>query len=159
MPERRDAVPLAPLRVLIAAFAARALIAVVQTALYQAVAYDSPANGAIGIAVGVAYVLADLALLFGLLRLGNASPGLRAVGRAGAALCAFAVLAGLLGLALRAAGSVTEARAFVGTVEAAEPPVSAGASLLGLWELVVLARARGFRGAPAVATCFVLAIL
>jgi hypothetical protein len=145
---RRDAAPPETLSIVIAAFAARAAIPVLQTALYRVVAYDSPANKPMGIAVVVAYAAVDAALLVGLLRLARVGGATRTFARSAVWLLAFTASAGVIGLGSETVGWVSEVS-----------PLSAGASLLALLALAPVARALGVRATQPVVVGVVVTLV
>jgi hypothetical protein len=113
-----------PLRILTVAFAASSLLVVLQTVVFQLLAYDSPAIGKVSVALRVAFLLADGLALVGLLTL-------RPPARLGALLALGAVGSGVLGLAVSAMGSSARTLASLAApLSQAEPMWSLGVALL-----------------------------
>ncbi|HSO40205.1 MAG TPA: hypothetical protein VLT33_47085, partial [Labilithrix sp.] len=132
------------LRILGAAFAASALLVVLQTVVYQLLAYDSSSFGRVAVVFRVAFWLADLGALVGLIALGPASPRARALPATGALLAAGVVLFGAVGLGASALGSdATTLRSLSAMAGYAEPMWTIGVAVLATLAAGELARPHG----------------
>ena len=120
-----------PLRILTVAFAASALLVVLQTVVFRSLPYDSSAVGTVSVALRVGFLLADALTLIGLLALRpRLGPG-SALGLLGALLVLGGVISGAVGLAVSAIGSRAQTLASLGKpLGSAEPMWSLGVALL-----------------------------
>lgn len=131
---------------MLVAFAASALLLVLQTVVFQLLPWDSSASAKVAVALRVGFVLADVTVLVSLVTLARAEPRSRGFLAVGALLAAFAVLSGLLGLAASALGSDARILHALGrATSGAEPVVSIATTLLATLALGALAHAHGSR--------------
>jgi hypothetical protein len=133
-------------RVVLAAFAATALLIVLQTLIFQLLPWDSRASAAVSLGLRVGFLLADVAVVVSLVMLARAEPTARGLPAIGAALAAFAVVSDLAGLAAKLFGSEARAlREVTLATTGAEPIASMGAALLATLALGALADPHGWK--------------
>lgn len=130
-----------PLGILTVAFAASALLVVLQTVVFQLLPYDSPLTGTVAVALRAGFLAADLAALVGLLALRPRLGPAHALGLMGAALALGGVISGAIGLAVSAMGSSAATLASLGRpLSSAEPMWSLGVTLLASLAIASIAR-------------------
>jgi len=136
----------APLRILSAAFAASALLVVLQTVVFKLLPYDSSASGTVAVALRAGFIVADGLVMVGLLALRPRLGPSRALPLLAAVLALGSVISGVLGLTASALGSSARtASSLAEVLGLAEPMGALGIALLAALGVAALPRPLGPR--------------
>jgi hypothetical protein len=118
-------------RLVVAAFSTNVALLILQTIVFQVLPWDSSAFGAVSVAFRIGFLASDALVLSAFLPLGRARPDLAGLVGPGAALAAFPVAAGAVGLLAKIVGSDAAAlRSMENVASAAEPTMSLAVALL-----------------------------